>query len=77
MKRSAAFGYGWLDAGCGLLSGCGAGSSTASGSTSSGDATVNFVVTDTPPTAVTVLSFQVQIASAVLQPGNVSILRVR
>ncbi len=57
-----------------LLSGCGAGSSTSTVSTTSGDATVNFVVTDTPPTAVTVLSFQVQIASAVLQPGNVSIL---
>jgi hypothetical protein len=57
-----------------LLSGCGAGSSTTAGSTTSGDATVNFVVTDTPPTAVTVLSFQLQIASAVLQPGNVSVL---
>lgn len=57
-----------------LMSGCGAGTSTTSGSPSSGDATVNFVVTDTPPTAVTVLSFQVQIAGAVLQPGDVSIL---
>ncbi len=68
----------WVTAGLflslGMLSGCGAGSSTDAGTTSSGSATVNFLVSDTPPSAVTVLSFQVQIASAVLQPGNVSIL---
>jgi len=58
----------------GMLSGCGAGNSTVSGTTTGESATVNFLVTDTPPSAVTVLSFQVQIASAVLQPGNVSVL---
>ncbi len=57
-----------------MLSGCGAGNSTGAGTTTGESATVNFLVTDTPPSAVTVLSFQVQIASAVLQPGNVSIL---
>ena len=62
-----------LSAGLGLLSGCGMNGTTTT-TTTGGDATVNFTVSDTPPTAVTVLSFQVQIASAVLQPGNVSIL---
>jgi hypothetical protein len=59
---------------CSLLNGCGDGATSASPASSTGDATVNFVVTDTPPTNVTVLSFQVQITGAVLQPGNVSIL---
>jgi hypothetical protein len=60
------------------LAACGGGNSASSGSSSSTVAstqsTVNFVVTDTPSTAITVLSFQLQIASAVLQPGNVSLL---
>jgi hypothetical protein len=55
------------------LTGCGA-VNTASTTTPATGATVNLTVSDTPPTAVTILSFQVQIASAVLQPGNVSIL---
>jgi hypothetical protein len=58
----------------GMLDGCGAGNSAVTGTTNGESATVNFLVTDTPPSAVTVLLFQVQIASAVLQPGNVSIL---
>jgi len=36
---------------------------------------VNLVVQDTPPSGITVLSFQVQIASATLQPGSVSLIR--
>ncbi len=61
-----------------VLSGCSAGnqsspsSSTSTSASSSG--TVNLVVQDTPPTGITVLSFQVQIASATLQPGSVSLL---
>jgi hypothetical protein len=35
---------------------------------------VNLVVTDTPSAGITVLSFQIQITGAILQPGNVSIL---
>jgi hypothetical protein len=58
----------------GMISGCGVGNSMAAGTTTGESSTVNFLVTDTPPSAVTVLSFQVQIASAVLQPGNVSVL---
>jgi hypothetical protein len=62
------------------LSGCTAGNQSSSGSsastsnTSPSSGTVNLVVQDTPPTGITVLSFQLQIASATLQPGNISIL---
>lgn len=61
---------------CLVLTGCGGGDSgSQSGSSATtGTSTVNLVVTDTPSTKVTILSFQVQITSAVLQPGNVSIL---
>jgi hypothetical protein len=57
-----------------ILTGCGATSSMTTTTAPTTGGTVNFTVSDTPPTAVTILSFQVQIASAVLQPGNVSIL---
>lgn len=58
-----------------LISGCAGGTTNQSTSTSqTANATVNFVVTDTPPAGVAVLSFQVQITGAVLQPGNVSLL---
>jgi hypothetical protein len=60
------------------FSGCSAGNQsspapTSSTGTSSG--TVNLVVQDTPPTGITVLSFQLQIASATLQPGSISLLK--
>lgn len=63
------------------LSGCTAGnqsspaSSTSTSSSSSSSGTVNLVVQDTPPTGITVLSFQLQIASATLQPGSVSLIK--
>jgi len=62
------------------LSGCTAGnqsspsSTTTTTSSSASTGTVNLVVQDTPPTGITVLSFQLQIASATLQPGSVSLL---
>ena len=57
-----------------FLNGCGGGTSNQTSSTSqTANATVNFVVTDTPPANVTVLAFQLQITGAVLQPGNVSL----
>lgn len=71
---------------CGVLSACGGGGSEGSGSTSQSGttsqtgtttpttATVNMVVTDTPSTNITILSFQVQITGAVSQPGNVALL---
>jgi hypothetical protein len=57
-----------------LLGGCGSGTTTQTAPTPTANATVNFVVTDTPPTNVTVLAFQIQITGATLQPGNVSLL---
>jgi hypothetical protein len=57
-----------------FLSGCGDGGSTVTAPAPSGNATFNLVVADTPPSNIAVMSFQVQIASAVLQPGNVSVL---
>jgi hypothetical protein len=59
---------------CVLLNGCSTGTSSQNPPTPTADATVNFVVTDTPPVSITVLSFQVQITGAVLQPGNISLL---
>jgi hypothetical protein len=63
------------------LSACGGGSSSDAGPTiappataTPTTATVNMVVTDTPSTAITILSFQVQITGAVLQPGSVGLL---
>lgn len=61
-----------------IVSGCGGGSSTSQtgqpSQTTPSTATVNLVVADTPATNLTVLSFQVQITAAVLQPGNVALL---
>jgi hypothetical protein len=58
-----------------LLNGCGGDTTNQTSSTPpTADATVNFVVSDSPPTNVTVLAFQIQITGAVLQPGSVSLL---
>lgn len=61
------------------LSGCSAGNQPSSSGTSSTNASssgiVNLVVQDTPPVGITILSFQLQIASATLQPGSVSLLK--
>lgn len=38
-------------------------------------APLSITVTDTPPAGVTILSFQITITGAVLQPGNVSLLK--
>jgi hypothetical protein len=65
---------------CGLLgalalSACGGGdSAVGTSSTAQPQSTVNLVVTDTPSTGITVLSFQIQISSAILEPGNVALL---
>jgi hypothetical protein len=62
-----------------MLSGCSAGNqptpSASSSSSASSTGTVNLVVQDTPPSGITVLSFQVQIASATLQPGSISLIK--
>jgi hypothetical protein len=60
------------------FSGCSAGNQSsppATSSTSASSGTINLVVQDTPPTGITVLSFQLQIASATLQPGSISLLK--
>src|SRR6516165_2377215 len=62
---------------CLAVASCGGGSGSQMGETSSTTGTtgtVNLVVADTPATDLTVLSFQVQITGAVLQPGNVALL---
>jgi hypothetical protein len=60
--------------GCGGGSGDSGSSSTASTTPTATTGTVNLVIQDTPSPKLSVLSFQVQITEAVLQPGNVSIL---
>lgn len=62
------------------IPGCGGGSSdsgsqpAAAPPPTTGTATVNLVVQDSPSPKLSILSFQVQITAAVLQPGNVSVL---
>src|SRR5580704_433845 len=59
------------------LAGCGGGHTTTSlgaGTPSSGNTPVNLLMTDTPPTGVTLLSFEVTLTSANLEPGNVPLL---
>lgn len=78
--RSHILGFGLIL--CSALAACGGGGSsgtsntgsTGAGGSSSSTATVNLVVADTPSTNLTVVSFQVQITSAVLQPGGVALL---
>lgn len=65
--------------GLALLAACGGGSnrtniSLSPGTASSGTAPVSLAMRDTPPSGVTVLSFEVTLTSAVLQPGNVSLV---
>jgi hypothetical protein len=60
------------------FSGCSAGNQSSPppvSSTATSSGTVNLVVQDTPPTGITVLSFQLQIASATLQPGSISLIK--
>jgi hypothetical protein len=52
---------------------CGGGSTIAVGG-SPGTAPVSLVVRDTPPAGVTLLSFELTVTGAVLQPGNVSLV---
>lgn len=52
---------------------CGGGTSTPS-NPSGGSAAMSIVIRDNPPSGVTVLSFEVTVTGAVLQPGNVSLV---
>lgn len=69
-SRLAAIGLGLALA----LAGCGGSGGNSTTSTASATGTVNLIVADTPSTAITVLSFYVEITGAVLQPGNVSLM---
>jgi Domain of unknown function (DUF5666) len=58
-----------------LLTACGGGSgSPASHSANSSSAPVSITMGDTPPAGVAVLSFEITVASATLQPGNVPVV---
>ena len=58
-----------------LVAGCsGGGGNVVVGG---GNTPVSLTITDTPPAGVTVLSFQVTVAGAVLNPNNVSLVRDR
>lgn len=57
----------------GLLAACG--TAIKPGPTDPSDtAPLSLTITDTPPTGVTVLAFEITITGAVLQPGNVSLI---
>jgi hypothetical protein len=63
----------WLALGTFAIAGCGK-NTISGGFNSPGSAQVSLSVTDTPPAGVTVLSFEVTITSAVLNPGNVQLV---
>lgn len=58
----------------GILSACGGGSSVTSAPPGAQAAPVSLTLRDAPPAGVTVLSFELTIVSAVLQPGSASLL---
>src|SRR5260370_33731618 len=49
-------------------------STTATITVTSGAAAVSVTITDTPPTGVTLLSFEVNVTGAMLNPGSVDLL---
>lgn len=61
-----------------FLAGCGGGSMSTSVNGNNpfmpGSSTVSLTITDAPPAGVTVLSFEVSVNGAVLNPGNVSLI---
>jgi hypothetical protein len=58
----------------GNLAACGGGTSVSPGPPGAKAAPVSLTLRDAPPTGVTVLSFELTVVDAVLQPGNVSLL---
>lgn len=57
-----------------LLAGCSGGSSFSGSNPSAGSSPVTVSVKDMPPSGVTVISFEVTITSAILNPGNVQLV---
>ena len=58
---------------CAALSSCGGRGSTGGGTTPPGTAPVVLTMTDTPPTNVSILSAEVTLTGATLNPGSVSV----
>ena len=59
---------------CAGLAGCGGNSTLSSQTPSSGTAPVVLTLTDSPPTNVIILSAEVTLTGATLNPGNVPLL---
>ena len=57
-----------------MLAGCASGGSSSMTATGPSTAQVSLTMTDDPPAGVAVLSFEVTITKAVLQPGNVPLI---
>ena len=59
-----------------VVTGCGSqgGSSLTEGGSGGGTVPVSLTMMDTPPAGVVVLFFQLSVTSAILQPGNISLL---
>src|SRR5260370_1094193 len=75
MKRSVLAVCGFLFLSALVISGCGGGSTTSP--LLPGSSALSVTVTDTPPNGVTVLSFEVSVIGATLNPGNVDLLSGR
>jgi hypothetical protein len=75
MKRSVLAVCGLLFLSALVIFGCGGGSTTSP--LLPGSSALSVTVTDTPPTGVTVLSFEVSVIGATLNPGNVDLLSGR
>ena len=57
-----------------ILAACSGGGSSSPPPPQTGTAPLSVTIKDAPPAGVTVLSFEVTITGAVLQPGNVSLV---
>src|SRR5260370_490633 len=75
MKRSVLAVCGLLFLSALVIFGCGGGSTTSP--LAPGSSALSVTVTDTPPTGVSVLSFEVSVIGATLNPGNVDLLSGR
>src|SRR5215471_4246180 len=73
MRRSLFLAFAMIVA-VALIGGCGGSSSVNPPPPGPQSAQVSMSMTDTPPTGVTVLSFEVSLTGAALNPGNVDLL---
>jgi hypothetical protein len=64
----------FLVAALGFLGACGGGGSSTPPPPQAGSAPLSVTIKDMPPAGVTVLSFEITVTGAVLQPGNVSLV---